>query len=350
MKLIVIIREKFAGCLFYRLYQPYNHLAKQHNVKVLFTDGLHMTDDELRQHDAVIWHKAYYDFKDIRRAKELGLFTIVDFDDHWILPKDHVMFRDYIRDGVTTKLHKLIRMADLVTCTTERLASEIYKHNTNVHILANAMDMNYPGCKVDRSHESDYIFGYLGGHTHYKDLRHIRGVQSELTRNISGYKFRLFGYIHGDKEYESYADIMSDNGKSKNFSLYKGADIWNYPQFYNYLDCSLVPLEDSFFNSMKSPLKLIEAGFFSKAVIVSPVAPYDEIITKDNCLTARNKTEWIAACERLIKNKNLSLELGAALHESVQKYSIINVNKKRYNVLENQYINSGRELSGMVNV
>jgi glycosyltransferase involved in cell wall biosynthesis len=163
----------------------------------------------------------------------------------------------------------------------------------------------------------------------------------------------LFGF-DGTEAYKHYAKVLSDDKKSSNYSVFKGADIWNYPQFYNYMDCSLVPLEDTKFNSMKSPLKLIEAGFFSKAVIVSPVAPYDEIITDNNCLTATNKIEWVDACRKLINDRELAKELGKNLNKSVQKFSIENVNKNRYkiltDVLENPNTNSREELSRMVTV
>jgi glycosyltransferase involved in cell wall biosynthesis len=116
----------------------------------------------------------------------------------------------------------------------------------------------------------------------------------------------------------------------------------------------LVPLEDTKFNSMKSPLKMIEAGFFSRAVIVSPVAPYDEVITPDNCLVARSRKEWVEACRKLIKNRDLATELGANLNKSVQRFSIDNVNKLRYkllsDVLKNKHSGSRTALSGMVSV
>jgi hypothetical protein len=73
MNLLVIIQPKFAGCGFYRLYQPYNHLAKNYDVKVTFasclmrTEVSAYTDEELKQFDAVIWHKTLFEIEDIKR-------------------------------------------------------------------------------------------------------------------------------------------------------------------------------------------------------------------------------------------------------------------------------------------
>jgi glycosyltransferase involved in cell wall biosynthesis len=151
---------------------------------------------------------------------------------------------------------------------------------------------------------------------------------------------RLFGY-DGTYVYNHYADILNKNG---NFDVFKGLPIYSYPQFYNLMDCSLVPLEENNFNKYKSELKLIEAGFFKKAVIVSNVHPYKKVINKDNCLTVNNSTDWSRHCQRLIDNPSQAKDLGEALHESVKQYSIDIVNKKRYkfyqDVLKNLNINS----------
>lgn len=345
MKLLVIMRKEFAGCGFYRLYQPHNHLAKFHDAEVLITDTIRQfSDEKLSEFDIAIWHKSYFDYAEIDRCKSLGVVTIADFDDHWLLPKDHIFYASYVKDNTSSKLHRLIIRVDHVTCTTELLADEIYEHNHNVHVLPNAMDMNYPGCKVERVKEDKFIFGYLGGHTHVHDVRQLRGLQASLLSE-KAYQLRLFGYDQ-TSVYNEYADILSDNRKG-NFSVYKGADIWNYPQFYNYMDCLLVPLLDTTFNSMKSELKMIEAGFFKKAVIVSDVEPYQWLIKDgENCLAVKHREDWTKHCKTLLNNRSLAEDLGNQLYQDVQKYSIENVNKKRIklyrNVLKNRHINGSR--------
>jgi glycosyltransferase involved in cell wall biosynthesis len=111
----------------------------------------------------------------------------------------------------------------------------------------------------------------------------------------------------------------------------------------------LVPLEANRFNRYKSELKMIEAGFFKKAVIVSNVDPYRRLITSKNCLKVESQSDWFKHCKRLIENRSLATDLGEALYESVQKYSIDIVNKKRYkfyqDVCKKLNINSGLRLS-----
>lgn len=340
MNLLVIIQSRFAGCGFYRLYQPFNHLAKNYDVKVTMASELMKSDisaytnEELKQFDAVIWHKTYFDIKDIKRVRDLGIITIADFDDLWYVGKEHSLYKQYTEEGNVSKLHKLLMSVDYVTCTTELLAEKIEQVNENVEVLPNAIDTGYDGMKVERVKEDKFIFGYLGGPCHIRDVSLLKGLQGEMTKKLSGYELRLFGYNDTDI-YKYYARILSDEKTSDNFSLYRGADIFHYPQFYNYMDCSLVPLELNDFNSYKSELKMIEAGAFRKAVIVSNVQPYTNIIKhKRNCLAVHDKSEWFSHSKMLLDNRNLAIDLGEQLHEDTQRFSIENVNKKRFKFLE----------------
>ena len=346
MNIFVVIPETFAGCGFYRLYQPHNHLAKNYDVKITFgnclldTNMLPMSDEKIKSFDLFVWHKTLFELSDIKRIKSLGIPTLIDFDDHWVVNREHSLYKQYLKEGISVKLHKALLAVQYVTCTTERLADEIYTVNKNVEVLPNAYDGNYKGWKRERIKEDKYVFGYLGGPCHLRDVGLLKGVQEEVTKTENGYNFRLFGY-NGDDIYNRYADILSANKQSENYSIFKGADIWHYPQFYNYLDCSLVPLEDNRFNSMKSELKLIEAGYFKKAVIVSGVYPYKEIAKHGyNCLVANNKSEWIEHIKYLIKNPEN--ELGENLFNSIGAYSINEVNKKRYEY----YVHTIRHTNG----
>ena len=96
-------------------------------------------------------------------------------------------------------------------------------------------------------------------------------------------------------------------------------------------DCrALVPLVDNKFNSSKSELKMVEAGFFRKPVIVSNVWPYKYIINEKNCKTVDKPKDWFRHMKFFIKNKSAIREYGEALYESIKdKYDIRNVNKRR---------------------
>ena len=357
MKVFVVIPKTFAGCGFYRLYQPHNHLAKNYGVEVTF--GTHFIknnhtaylDHELQEFDIIVWHKTYFELDDIRRMNNLGIPTVIDFDDHWVVNREHSLYKQYTNEGLTTKLHRALMLAQYVTCTTEILAEEIWKVNQNIEILPNAIDMEYDSWKKqERVKEKDYVFGYLGGPCHIRDVGLMRGLQKRLTETEHSYQVRLFGY-NGTDIYNHYAKVLSDDRRSQHFTAFKGADIFNYPQFYNYMDCSLVPLEDNKFNSSKSPLKLIEAGFFKKPAIVSNVEPYKELA--QYCFSVETRSDWYNHARELIRNPELGVEMGFKLYEQVQRYDIKQVNKKRFkfyqDVCFNNHTNSSQR-SGRVAV
>ena len=93
---------------------------------------------------------------------------------------------------------------------------------------------------------------------------------------------------------------------------------------------------------MKSQLKVIEAGFYKKALIASEIGPYT--IDLKHCLEngnfvdgnamlvkeVRNHSDWAKYIEKLIKNPNLVKDMGERLYETVKdKYDLNIVTKTR---------------------
>ena len=238
-------------------------------------------------------------------------------------------YKSFLKNNSTHGLIKILKLADYVIVTTERLAVEARKFNKNVIVLSNAFDPEQ--CEVKRVKENKLVFGYIGGHFHYKDVEQLRGVNNRLAQEFNNYKFRLMGF-DGSPPYDHYASVLSDDGHlaSTHFDWIEKADIWHYHNLYNHLDVALVPLVDNKFNGMKSELKLIEAGFFKKAVIVDNVHPYRDLIKhKENALVVNKYTDWYKHCKYLIQNPEAIKDLGEALYETVQPYHIKEVNKKR---------------------
>jgi glycosyltransferase involved in cell wall biosynthesis len=120
-------------------------------------------------------------------------------------------------------------------------------------------------------------------------------------------------------------------------------EINKYANNYNSFDVSLAPLVDTEFNSNKSQLKVIEAGFYKKALIASNVGPYTIDLkhalnqgqfTDGNALlvdNARNHSDWSKNIKKLVENPNMIVDLGERLYETVKdKYDLNQVTKTRY--------------------
>jgi glycosyltransferase involved in cell wall biosynthesis len=93
---------------------------------------------------------------------------------------------------------------------------------------------------------------------------------------------------------------------------------------------------------MKSQLKVIEAGFYKKALIASNVGPYTIDLkhaldkgqfTNGNALLvneSNNHSDWAKHIKKLVDNPNMITDLGERLYETVsQKYDLNIVTKTR---------------------
>jgi glycosyltransferase involved in cell wall biosynthesis len=90
------------------------------------------------------------------------------------------------------------------------------------------------------------------------------------------------------------------------------------------LDIAVAPLEDNFFNSCKSNLRLLEYGAMSWPVVCSDVFPYQ---TKSPpVVRVKNSvTDWLVALNELIEDESERLRLGKALNTwVVNNYTLSN--------------------------
>ena len=140
-----------------------------------------------------------------------------------------------------------------------------------------------------------------------------------------------------DKEYWNYLnekkcerlELMENKPYKRLWAMHP----YNYAEMYNDIDVALVPLVENNFNSYKSQIKIIEAGWFNKAVIVSNVMPYTiDCNSSNSILISPNKRNegWGVAMKSLVLNPNKREDLAAKLHEEVRaKYNMNDVNKVR---------------------
>ena len=335
--IIVVINRSVNGCVYYRQIAPHIELQQTGEFKILITDNLElMPDEQIQEYDIVQRHKGYDSPAQIKRVKKLGLKTVIDFDDYWHLHTTHILYKQYRKEGTTQKLIDMLNRYDYVTCTTPLLAEEIKRYNKNVEVLVNAVNPDSPMWKIDYvSHI--YRFGYFGGSTHWDDVQLLRGMPNKLWNKERGrYNLFLFGHMKGSVT-QNYANIFTDYHRIlEPVKLFPIRPVLHtdknpsYVQYYNFVDAVLVPLVDNKFNSLKSELKLVEAGFFHKPAIVSDVWPYRYILNENNALIVKKPKDWLKHMRALINDPQMGREIGENLYKTIKdKYDIRNENKKR---------------------
>jgi glycosyltransferase involved in cell wall biosynthesis len=321
----------------------------------------------------------------INSLKSMGIVVIVDLDDYWLPTKEHPIHSIIVQNKIDQKIMANLRVASYVTTTTRVFADEIKKLNKNVEIFPNAINPDEPQFKEPTLPSDRIRIGWLGGSSHLHDLMLLDGMVSKNSEFNDKVQYVVCGFdLRGTvteinketgeqkkrdiKPHETvwarYEEIFTNNYKIvdenyKNFlSEFKQEEynsdstipyrrVWtlpvtSYAKNYSKFDISLAPIKNHIFNRVKSQLKVIEAGFYKKALIASKVGPYTIDLThclKDgnfvdgNALLvdeSRNHSDWSKYIKKLVQNPNMIEDMGNRLYETVKdEYDLRNVTKTR---------------------
>ena len=343
-----------------------------------------------KQYDIVHFHRTigheYENSVDlIKRLNSLGLVTIMDLDDYWLPTKEHPVHAMVVQSKLHEKIMNNLKVAGHVTTTTSIFATEILKFNKNVYVLPNAINPNEPQFKAKTEPSNKLRFGWLGGSSHLHDLKLMDGTMNKLSQLKDKFSLYLCGFdVRGsvteinqqtgeqkqrdikpeETVWSRYEEIFTDNyklvdPKHKDFLMEFREDefisdtlpfynrVWTkpintYASNYRLFDVSLAPIKNHIFNRVKSQLKVIEAGFYKKAIIASNVGPYtidlkhalnNGEFTDGNALLVnevKNHSDWAKYMKKLIDNPNWSYDLGQRLYETVKDtYDLNKVTKDR---------------------
>ena len=322
----------------------------------------------------------------IKGLKQLGIQVVVDIDDYWLPTKEHPIHQLIVKEQIDKKIIANLKEASYVTTTTNLFADEIKKINKNVVVFPNAINPN-EGQFNQKTESSDKIrVGWLGGSSHLHDLKLLEGfiskngseLNNKLQYVICGFdtrgvvteinpqtgEQRRRDILPHETVWARYEEIFTDNYRIvddnyKNFLLqykeeeYKSTEelpyvrVWtkpvtSYAMNYSKFDISLAPIKNHMFNRMKSQLKVIEAGFYKKALIASDIGPYTidlkhclkngEFVHGNAMLVSenRNHSDWAKFIKKLVNNPNLITDMGERLYETVKdKYDLSIVSKNR---------------------
>jgi len=361
MKILVLIpsysetkpgeKSTLNGVDYHRLLNPHKALAKFYPNEVdLYQAGDIDSDiidgvdsiDFIKRFDLIIGNRTMSKILESKKVadkiKKAGVKFVLDMDDDFQLPTNHILYNESKRQGVGADVKDSLRYADVITCTHQLLADEIQKEvgKKETYIIPNGLP---PLAQFEpKPFKSDLkvVFGWSGSITHFDDIMLMHDSLLALYtdyRYKDEFKMIYGGYAKGDEESEAMLGVLSCKGKAsaKNFEIFPSTDVHNYAYFYDNINVALIPLKNTRFNNMKSNLKLLEAGFKKKAVIVSDVHPYNTLLTDKNCLKAKNKHDWFKNMVKLIRNPNMIEDLSEQLYLDVQVQSIDKIAELRYN-------------------
>ena len=320
---ILAVTSKFSGVGYHRIMMPLVNMQKDY---CMITD----TINELvfdNNYDIVIFNRflTSTDAKLLVKMKlKYNFKLIVDNDDYWILPPSHVLHERYKESNISEIITEYLRVADLCTCTHERLADEIYKYNTNVEILPNALPYGKEQFQDDKIDSDIVRLFWSGSGTHAPDMDILRNPIKKINFPI---KTVIAGYNLGEKHIWDRMIGVFTNGLKLNPTIYDYAGVTKYMGAYADSDISVIPLVDNKFNAMKSNLKVLETASKRNPAIVSNVHPYKDMPV---CYV-NNQKDWYYWIKLLTFDDAARIEYGQKLFEYCDRvYNFDAINNKRF--------------------
>lgn len=321
----------------------------------------------------------------LETLKSMGIVTIMDLDDYWLPGKEHPIHDLIVTNKIHEKIINNLKASEYVMTTTSVFATEISKLNKNVVIFPNAINAKEPQFNEPTLPSDKLRFGWLGGSSHLHDLMLLETIFGKMHQHRDEAQFYVCGFdIRGtvteinkqtgeqkqrpirpeETVWKKYEEIFTNKYKLISPDYIKFLDkfteeddsqfsnefyrrVWtrpvqSYAKNYSKFDVSLAPIKNHLFNRVKSQLKVIEAGFYKKAIIASNIGPYTidlkhslnqgEFVDGNALLVdeGRNNSDWYKYVKKLINNPTWAADLGERLYETVKdKYDLNVVTKNR---------------------
>jgi len=305
---------------------PFALLRKEFNFNIVTSDTvdesiLDLVDFVFMQRPSTDGHA-----KVAEMCKINGTPLWIDYDDFLFeVPQDNPAYDAYMKREVHNNIVKIIRMADVVTVSTEQLKRCLQPKghvlNERVYVVHNALHDKY--LRLKQPFKFKPHINWRGSRTHMRD---IMEYAPEVAEFANKHQESTFTFI-GDNPW-----YLTQNMPRKQAIVVPPMGINDYFQFITKTNPSIqiVPLHDSMFNRCKSNIAWIEASL-AGAICIAP--RWQEWEDKPGCLTYSTPEEFRDCLEYAIANPDEMAQQHALGFEYIQKNLLLsNINVFR-NVL-----------------
>jgi O-antigen biosynthesis protein len=266
IKLLVCVANDRDACGYYRALSPFSLLAKQRKLAVQYCVGTAPNYAEIRAADILFFVRPTTpgQVAVIETAHQFGVPVIVDWDDDaFNVPSDNPTFDDFNKEQNVKAMAQALRLADVVTVTTDALAQALKpRTDGQVAVVKNAIDPSlFKLLDILPKKREQKIVMWRGSRTHDRDLRvHTDGILAAAKK----YPDVMFVFIGFNPWWITEA--------VPNASWTPAIQpIWQYFGVGRTIgpDVMIVPLADNLFNRAKSEIGAVEGSLFG-ALSVSP--------------------------------------------------------------------------------
>jgi glycosyltransferase involved in cell wall biosynthesis len=321
---IIGVTHKESGCGYHRVMLP---LAFMNDIKGYVTN--YITEDKTDDWDILLYNRiCQYDINWKKTKELLGCQVVMDIDDHWQLPLNHLYYNTY--QDIAERIERNLMQADLVTVTNSNLLNKVKQFNDNVIVMPNALPYGLNQFNDTRVKSDKVRLFWCGSISHDNDIK----ILKEPLKRLQGRKdiqMVMGGYNDSDAYTKSIWDKMFSmfTGNLPSIKLHSASPT-QYMDMYNFADIVLIPLEDSEWHACKSNLKILEAAAKRLPVICSNVAPYNMDVDAP-VLWVNNQKDWFRYINLLTNNPSLRENLGNELYAwATKRYNFKEINQQRY--------------------
>jgi glycosyltransferase involved in cell wall biosynthesis len=350
---VQFVVQQHSGISYHRLINPMEFMkwdSEEDSAEMLW-----IHEDEHKVNGDILYFNKFIamDKSQLEVVKKKGIKIIVDIDDSWDLPINHIFYDMWTKLNNTKRVLDAVKLADLVICTTMRLQDKIRPYNKNTAVVPNAFPFGYDTYKPMPVEHEKMGFIYVAGSTHLPDVELLRGKFKRIGSDSyikSNAEFMLAGYEESKgMRYKTKEDLLAKNG---NYNIIKVRDVWDkmatifsetgsykiipstnldeYINFYDQADVALIPLCNTDWNSYKSELKIVEAACKGLPVICSRVLPYSTLYGKEGIMWVERPDDWLTHIKYCIKNPNYVKDMGEKLSTWVKEsYDLLIWNETR---------------------
>jgi glycosyltransferase involved in cell wall biosynthesis len=333
---ILILMDNNSGVSFHRLFTPYAKMQQDYDMVVDVsqtpTDWINI---DYTQYDAVVFNRwcgiyQYNVFEAILKAK---CKLVCDIDDYWVIPRSNPAFKFY-KKVIKNCVKDAMALADIVTCSTDHLASKVKEFNKNTITFPNALDLTGEQWNLPKQKGDKLRVGWVGGISHLEDLKCVGDAVKRFCEDYDA-EFYMCGYHSDSTEWHSCEKTITGVGLDKRPEWFKtvlGTRADLYGQSYALFDFCIAPLREDNFNQYKSELKIVEAAAYQLPIICSYVKPYSFHLYNPGVMLCNNTFESWYQCLKSMVNP---IEMrGQANTDYCNKYhNLKTINEQRYQML-----------------
>lgn len=271
IKVLMAHPNRIDATCFYRALGPLQHMERKGMIELIdgSVPGYEFSWPNIMKCDVIFFQRpASKDHVEIiEMAKRMKKPVWVDTDDNYLaIPETNPRHNDYHVEGRQFLIEDCIRLADVVSVSTQAIADTYQKINQNVVVIPNAYDETMFSPPEKRSPEKIVLF--RAGDTHRQNLEHYKEDILKCFFEYPQYKWVFMG--------ESTPEWFTKNPDVPNSRL----EIHYFHELFTYFErlmeinpeIVIAPLEDTTFNRARSNNLWIE-GTLAGAVVVATELP-----------------------------------------------------------------------------